>query len=221
MNSGLSMWTSTQSQQQGVGILLELSLVFSAWSTPYASTGGVCFLCLYLAMVLLGTVISLSKGMFRPRLGIPSGLSCVILRCLDWCLLVKWIERSRGLVRGLSYRCFDPAVSFSVFFKILYICNSTQMLFLYIQTPTVEYWCSPLLLIGIEFGLPNICGNDVEMWSTTHLHIIFKDFSCFYLLLNSQICGLKLEIKYRFIHLVLVFQSYPQPNVVLVFQSWR
>lgn len=64
-------------------------------------------------MGLHGIAIFLLKEMFLQLLGIHFGRFYVISRCLDWCLLGKWIERSRGLARGLFCRSFDHIVSFS------------------------------------------------------------------------------------------------------------
>lgn len=47
-----------------------------------------------------------------------------------------------------------------------------------------------MLLIGNEFGLYYVCGNDVEMLSTTHLRIIFEELSVF-LSSSSSFFGVK------------------------------
>jgi len=101
------MWTSTQNHPQGAGILSARLLVFSSCFAQWFLAGGFCSLCHSLGMDLPGTAISLSRGMFLPRLGIHFGPFCVISRCLDWCLLGKWIRRSRGSERGLCCRSFD------------------------------------------------------------------------------------------------------------------
>ena len=118
--SGLSMWTSTQSHPLGVGTLWELFSVSSSCFVLFSSAGGSCSLCLCQGMDLPGTATSLLKGMFQPLLGTPFGHSFVISRCLGWCLLAKWIERSRGLGKDLCCRCsdFTPCLAWSLLFEV-------------------------------------------------------------------------------------------------------
>lgn len=108
------MWISTQNHPQGAGISWAHLFLSSSCFVQWFLAGGFCSLCLSLGMDLPGTAISLWKGMFRPRLGIHFGLFSVITRCLDWCLLGKWIRRSRGLERGLYCRPFNCKFFYAV-----------------------------------------------------------------------------------------------------------
>lgn len=107
MSSGRFTWPNTQKQQQEDGISQAHSRVFSVWYILLCSIGGSCSWLLYWVMVWLGTVISLLKGTFLLLLVIPFGLFCAITRCLDWCLLGRWIEKSKGLVRDQSCKLID------------------------------------------------------------------------------------------------------------------
>ena len=106
-SSGPFTWTSIRSLPRGGGTLWERSSVFSFCSVQFSSAGGSCSWCPFLGMDVPGTVISLWRGMFQPLLDTPFGHSCVISRCLGWCLLGKWIERSRGLAKDLCCKCSD------------------------------------------------------------------------------------------------------------------
>lgn len=120
------MSISTQNQPQGVGISWAHLLASSSCFTRPSSIGGVCSSCPCLVMASPGTVISLWKETSPRHLGIQFGLFYVISRCSVWCLLAKWIKRSKDLERGPSCKCFDSYVSY-VFFLFLpssrYICN--------------------------------------------------------------------------------------------------
>ncbi|KAF1883828.1 hypothetical protein Lal_00038320 [Lupinus albus] len=76
-------------------------------------------------MDVLGIVISLLKGMFQPLLGTHFGHSFVISRCLCLCLLVKWIEKSKGLAKDLCFNCSDFIVTllFECEYLILFDCK--------------------------------------------------------------------------------------------------
>jgi len=76
------MSTSIRSHPRGGGTLWARSSVSSSCSVHFSSAGGSCSLCLFLAMVVPGTVTSLWKGMFQHLLGTPFGRFYVILRCL-------------------------------------------------------------------------------------------------------------------------------------------
>ena len=84
-----------------------IKIWFFFCSFQFSSAGGFCSLCPFLGMDAPGTVTFLWKGMFQPLLDTPFGHSCVISRCLGWCLLGKWIERSRGLAKDLCCKCSD------------------------------------------------------------------------------------------------------------------
>jgi len=101
------MWASIQKEQQDIGTLLERFWVYCFCCVLFCLVGGFCCVFLYLVMDVLGIVISLLRRMFQLLLVIPFGRFCVIIRCLGWCLLDKWIERSRGLVKDLCYKGFD------------------------------------------------------------------------------------------------------------------
>jgi len=117
MSFGHSMWLSIQNHQQDVGILWALLQACCCCWTLLFSICGFCSWCHSLGMDAPGTAISLWKGMFRQLLGIQFGLFYVISRCLDWCLLVRWIERSRDSRRGLFYRDFDHVLSTFLFYQ--------------------------------------------------------------------------------------------------------
>lgn len=106
-SSGPFTWTSIRSLPRGGGTLWERSSAFCFCSFQFSSAGGFCSLCPFLGMDAPGTVTFLWKGMFQPLLDTPFGHSCVISRCLGWCLPGKWIERSRGLAKDLCCKCSD------------------------------------------------------------------------------------------------------------------
>lgn len=101
------MWANIQKEQQDIGTLLERFWVYCFCCVLFCLVGGFCCVFLYLVMDVLGIVISLLRRMFQLLLVIPFGRFCVIIRCLDWCLLDKWIERSRGLEKDLCCKGFD------------------------------------------------------------------------------------------------------------------
>lgn len=100
-------WPFYVSQQQECGILQAHLPVLCVSCTALCLTGATCFACLWLAMVWPGIVISSSKGMFPRRLVIRSGLFYAITRCLDWCSLVRWTKKSKGLVRDQCSKLID------------------------------------------------------------------------------------------------------------------
>lgn len=106
-NSGHFTWTSTQNLLQGAGILQAQFAALYVWYTHWCSICGSWFLCHFWGMGWVGTVISLLREMFLQHLGTHFGPCFVISRCLDSCLLGRWIERWRGLVKGLFCKHID------------------------------------------------------------------------------------------------------------------
>lgn len=106
-NSGHITWTSTQDWLQGGGILQAQFAALYVWYTHCCSICGSWFLCHFWGMGWVGTVISLLREMFLQHLGTHFGLCFVISRCLDSCLLARWIERWRGLAKGLFCKHID------------------------------------------------------------------------------------------------------------------
>lgn len=106
-NSGHITWTSTQNWLQGGGILQAQFAALYVWYTHCCSICGSWFLCHFWGMGWVGTVISLLREMFLQHLGTHFGLCFVISRCLDSCLLARWIERWRGLAKGLFCKHID------------------------------------------------------------------------------------------------------------------
>lgn len=118
-------------------------------------------------MVLLGTVISSLKETFRPLSVIQCGPLSVISRCLVWCLLGKWIERSRGLERGLSCK---PSDSLPCFLNtvICFTCyNFTLKLHKGLLWVLYIIFYFPYAVVGLCLFMSTICYftlNLVDLW---------------------------------------------------------